>query len=191
MSAQENITSLLKSLRNGNAEVLNKLFEMCYAEFRRRAQHILSREKANHTLQATALVHEAYLQLVDQKEATWQDRNHFFRVGSFIMRRVLVEHARDKKAAKRGGDATRVTLSVADNVAAELNLDTENILALDNALNELAAFDERKSKIVELRYFAGLSIKETAENLGISIATCNREWEKARAFLQQELNKNF
>ncbi|MEW6736120.1 MAG: sigma-70 family RNA polymerase sigma factor [Acidobacteriota bacterium] len=189
MSEPENITTLLTAWKLGDEKVKDRLFELVYPKLRKMAQNYFRSEHHNHTLQPTALVHEAYLRLVNQREVTWQDRGHFYRIGSLVMRRILVEHARNKKAAKRGANNVSITLSDAVNIPVEQDLNAIDILALDEALKELAAFDERKSKIVEMRYFGGLSIENTTEALGISIATYHREWKKARAFLLLELNK--
>ncbi|MEW6736619.1 MAG: sigma-70 family RNA polymerase sigma factor [Acidobacteriota bacterium] len=189
MSETENITTLLTAWRYGDEKAKNKLFELVYPKLRKMAQNYLRFEYHNHILQPTVLVHEAYLQLVNQREVNWQDRGHFYRIGSLIMRRILVEHARNKKAAKRGANNISIAISDAAHIPAEQSLNPIDVLALDEALKELAAFDERKSKLVELRYFADLSVEDTAEALGISLPTYHREWEKARAFLLLALNK--
>jgi RNA polymerase sigma factor (TIGR02999 family) len=171
-------------LTNGNEQALSELMPLVYAELRRLASYYLRRERGNHTLQATALVHEAYLRLVDQKNAHWQNRNQFVRVASQLMRRVLVDYSRSHDAAKRGGGAGRVYLEEAaiagKGRAAEL-------IALDDALNRLAEIDAQQARLVELRYFGGLSIDETAAILEISPATVKRQWNVAKAWLAREL----
>jgi RNA polymerase sigma factor (TIGR02999 family) len=155
-----------------------------YAELRRQARRALRREGEGHTLQATALVHEAWLRLDGQHDARWESRTQFLAVAAQMMRRVLVDHARTRRARKRGGGATQVTLGDANQVAAPDNVD---VLALDDALARLATLDPRKAQLVELRYFAGLSIPEAAAVLGISPATVGREWVVARMWLRREL----
>jgi RNA polymerase sigma factor (TIGR02999 family) len=158
---------------------------LVYEELRRQAQRYLRRESPGHTLQTTALVHEAYLRLVDQRTARWESRAQFFGVAAQLMRRILVDHARSHHAAKRGGSAIQVPLEEETASAPEGDVD---LLALDDALNRLAQLDERQAKVVELRYFTGLGIEETAEALGISPATVKREWTMARAWLKRELD---
>ena len=158
---------------------------LVYEELRRQAQRYLRRESPGHTLQTTALVHEAYLRLVDQRTARWQSRAQFFGVAAQLMRRILVDHARSHHAAKRGGSAIQVPLEEETAAAEERDVD---LLALDEALTRLAQLDERQAKVVELRYFTGLGIEETAEALGISPATVKREWTMARAWLKRELD---
>jgi len=157
---------------------------LVYEELRRLAQHYLSREQPGHTLSSTALVHEAYLRLVTQKEMTWQNRAHFFAVASRMMRRILVDHARRHGYAKRGGGA--MTLSLDEAMAAG-NPREIDLIALDDALDSLAKLDERQSRMVELRFFGGLSIEETSEVLGVSAPTVKREWASARAWLYREI----
>lgn len=155
-----------------------------YAELRRIAGHFLRREPAGHTLQSTAVVHEAYLRLVGQDEAQWRDRAHFLAVAAGMMRRILVDHARIKKAEKRGGGVPTLSLDEALGMPEQPKWDLE---ALDDALDRLAKLDERQSRIVELRFFAGLSVEETAEALDISPATVKREWATAKLWLLREL----
>jgi len=157
-----------------------------YGELRRLAQHYLRRERPDHTLQATALVHEAYLRLVDQRAVTWQNRAHFFGVAAQLMRRILVDHARRHHAAKRGGTALKVSLNDVVLAAEER---AEDLVALDDALNRLAAMDPRQGRVVELRLFGGLTVEETAEVLRISPATLKREWTTAKAWLSREIRQ--
>jgi len=160
-----------------------------YSELRRQAARALRREAAGHTLQATALVHEAYLRLVDQRRADWRDRTQFFAVSAELMRRILVDHARARRTAKRGGAAARVTLSDADAAGVGVDEPAAEILALDEALGRLGAMDPDAARLVELRYFGGLTIEETAEVLGVSTATVKREWATARGWLQRDLSR--
>jgi RNA polymerase sigma factor (TIGR02999 family) len=171
----------------GDRGALDALMPLVYEELRRLAQHYLSREQPGHTLSSTALVHEAYLRLVTQKEATWQNRAHFFGVASQMMRRILVDHARRHRYAKRGGGA--VTLSLDETMAADKPREID-LLALDDALDHLAKLDERQSRMVELRFFGGLSIEETSEVLGVSAPTVKREWASARAWLYREISRS-
>lgn len=157
---------------------------LVYDELRRRAAAYLRRERVGHTLQPTALVHEAYLRLVEQDRVVWQGRAHFLAIAASMMRRVLMDHGRRQKAGKRGGGGTRVTLDEAFSLVSPRGLD---LLALDTALSELAAIDEQQARIVELRAFGGLEVEETAEVLGISTATVKRHWAFALAWLQRRL----
>jgi RNA polymerase sigma factor (TIGR02999 family) len=187
MTAQspQEVTRLLAARGDGDKQELAALMPMVYDELRRLAHHHLGRERAGHTLQTTALVHEAYLRLVGQKEARWQNRAQFIAVASQMMRRVLVDYARARGFAKRGGGERRVSLDEAMVVSDERAAD---VVALDEALNALAQFDERKSRMVELRFFGGLSIEETAEVLGVSPGTVMRDWTLAKAWLQREIS---
>lgn len=171
----------------GDQEAMAKLLPLVYDELRRLAASYLRRERPGHTLQPTALVHEAYFRLVDQKKANWQNRAHFFGIAAQIMRRVLIDHARSHLYAKRGGGAQRLPLDEAIGLP-EGQRDVE-IVALDKALNKLELLDPRQGRIVELRYFGGLSIEATAEVLGISPATVKREWGVARAWLHRQISK--
>ncbi len=182
----ENVTQLLVNWRNGDETALDQLMPIIYDELHRLAKRYMSRERRNHTLQTTALVNEAYLRLVGQGQAEWQNRAHFFGVAAQVMRHVLVDHARSRQYAKRGGEAQQVTLD--DNLAIS-HEDQIEVLALDEALNRLAALDERKGRIVELRYFGGLSVEETAEVLELSAITVKRDWLKAKAWLYRELSQ--
>ncbi len=171
---------------SGGPATLDELLPGAYAELLRLAEAYLSRERPDHTLQATALVHEAYLRLVDQRSVDWRNRVHFFGAAAEMMRRILVNHARARRTAKRGGDMPRLALDEAVGFYDERNLD---IVALDDALTELALIDGRQGRVVELRFFAGLSIEETADVLSISPATVKREWHMARAWLRRELRE--
>jgi RNA polymerase sigma factor (TIGR02999 family) len=179
------VTELLHAWRAGDAGAGDALVPLVYAELRRQAQRALRREGEGHTLQATALVHEAWLRLDGQHDARWESRTQFLAVAAQMMRRVLVDHARTRRALKRGGGGTQVTLGHAGNAAAPS--DQVDVLALDDALARLAVIDPRKARLVELRYFAGMSIPEAATALGISQATVGREWAVARMWLRREL----
>jgi RNA polymerase sigma factor (TIGR02999 family) len=165
---------------------LDDLMPVVYDELRRLAQHYLSRERAGHTLQTTALVHEAYLRLVDQKSVNWQNRAQFFGIAAQIMRRILVDHARAHYSVKRGGDRHEVSLKDVPAFGAQPDAD---LLALHDVLNQLEAIDPAQGRIVELRFFGGLTIKETADVMEISHATVEREWRTAKAFLKRELTR--
>jgi RNA polymerase sigma-70 factor (ECF subfamily) len=179
------LTRLLVEWRNGDEEALNTLFPLVYRELRRQARRYLRRERIGHTLQTTALIHEAYMRLVDQRSVRWQNRTHFFAVAAQLMRRILVDHARGHRRVKRGGSAARVPLEDALVVAADqLNID---VLALDYALTKLAAMEPRQSHVVELRFFSGLSIEETAAALHVSPATVKNDWNIAKAWLRREM----
>jgi RNA polymerase sigma factor (TIGR02999 family) len=181
------ITQLLKELSAGeHDETPVRLLPLVYDELRRLAAQYLSRERSDHTLQPTALVHEAFLRLVDQTQATWQDRAHFFRTAARAMRRILVDHARAHSADKRGGLARRLSLEEAAIEPAERATD---LLALDEALQSLAKMDERKARVVELRFFGGLSVDETAEVLDVHRATVLRDWEVAKLWLYREISQ--
>jgi RNA polymerase sigma factor (TIGR02999 family) len=179
------VTQLLRQWSAGNAAVLEKLLPLVYDELRRRAGAYLRQERPGHTLQPTALVHEAYLKLVGGSSIDWKDRAHFFGVAARAMRQVLVDHARARQTAKRGEGQVRVELDAAGAVAAPAR--SVDLLDLDRALSRLAALDERQSRLVELRLFAGLTIEESAEVLRVSHATVSREWKHAEAWLQREM----
>ena len=183
-SEMPQVTDLLIGLGRGDKTVLDELLPAVYGELRKLAAYHLSKERPDHTLQATALVHEAYVRLVDQQQVDWKNRAQFFGIASEMMRRILVNYARDRVAQKRGGGAQRVSLSVAEEAFEQT--DTE-MLALDDALQKLAAHDERKSKIVELKYFGGMTTAEIAEVLRISNTTVEREWTLARAWLYRKV----
>jgi RNA polymerase sigma factor (TIGR02999 family) len=178
------LTQLLIDWSNGDKAALDRLMPLVYDELRRLAHHYMSRERPGHTLQTTALVNEAYLRLIDQKNVSWQNRAHFFGIAARLMRHILVEHARNRQAAKRGGAQIKLSLSKVDRIASRPDV---NLIALDEALGRLEAIDPQKSRIVELRYFGGLSIEETAEVVGVSPATVKRDWSLARAWLRREV----
>jgi RNA polymerase sigma factor (TIGR02999 family) len=179
------VTALLARWRAGDGAALESLIPLVYNELRSLAQHYLRRERSNHTLQSTALVHEAYVRLAGTDPPALQNRSHFFGVAARLMREILVDHARAQRTAKRGGDACTLALDEALNVAGRTDVD---VLMLDEALKELARLDERQSRIVELRFFTGLSIDETADVMDVSAATVSREWTTARAWLHRELS---
>jgi RNA polymerase sigma factor (TIGR02999 family) len=184
-TTNSNVTQLLVDWRNGNQNALNQLMPLVYDELRGLAKRYLRRENSCHTLQTNALVNEAYLRLVNQQGVEWQNRAHFFAIAAQVMRHLLVDHARSKQYAKRGGGAQQITLGEGVAIAPEHSVD---LLALHEALERLAAVDARKSKIVELHYFGGLTSEETAEVLGVSEITVKREWLKAKAWLFRELS---
>lgn len=174
------ITALLRAWGAGDAAALERLTPLVEAELRRLARIYMHRERREHTLQPTALVNEVFLRLFDAAEIRWQDRAHFFGISARLMRRVLVDHARSRGYQKRGGDRHRVTLDGHDVAAPETNVD---LIVLDEALIALAAFDERKCRVVEMRYFAGASIEEAAQALGVSADTVKRDWRIAKLWL--------
>ena len=178
------VSELLQQWSQGQVEARDRLMEVVYQELRRRAAAYLRRERPGHTLQPTALVHEVYLRLVDQNVAAWQNRAHFYAVASQMMRRILVDAARARKAAKRSGQWGRVTL---DEAVAAHGVREVAVIDLHAALTELATFDARKSQIAELRFFGGLTLEETGHVLGLSVATVEREWKVARAWLYARL----
>lgn len=178
------ISVILKDWSGGNRTSADALLTLVYDELRKIAGRYLRKESSGHTLQPTALVHEAYMKLIDISDINWQDRAHFFAVSANVMRHILVDHARAKLADKRGGDAQRIALEDAISLSDEPNID---LLAVDEALKELAELDEQQSRIVELRFFGGLTIEETAHVVGISPATVKREWAMAKAWLHRKL----
>lgn len=184
MSRQE-ITDLLQDWERGRQSALEKLMPLVMSELRRLAKSYLRRERPGHTLQTTALVNEAYLKLAGHDRVHWQNRNHFFAIAAQCMRRILVDYAKAHRREKRGGAARRVELSEAVSMSEQ---QSEELLSLDEALERLAAEDERKSKVVELRYFGGYGVEEIAEMLGVSEATVAREWRIARAWLRREIS---
>jgi len=184
--SSQNITSLLLDWRNGDQGALDRLMPLVYEELRRMANHYMRNERRGHTLQTSALVNEAYLRLVDHENIEWQNRAHFFGVAAQAMRRILVDHARTRNYQKRGGGAQQVSLDEAMTLAADR---AAELIELDDALRELAKMDERKSRVVELRYFGGLSLEETAEALGVSIPTVTRDWNTAKAWLMREISQ--
>lgn len=186
MGADDNrdVTRLLERWSSGDKEALNELTPLVYNELKRVARRQMMRERADHTLESTALVHEAYMKLVNQREARWQNRAHFFAVASEVARRILVDHAKARNAKKRGGP--KVSLDDAPEPAFQAD---EDVIAIHDALEQLAKLDQRQARIVELRYFGGLSIEETAEVIGVSTPTVKRDWLVARAFLQRCLSQ--
>lgn len=182
-SAAQDVTQLLRAWRDGDHSALEKLTPIVYQDLRRLARRRLLGERAGHTLQPTAVVNEAYMRLVDYQHVQWQDRAHFFAVSAQLIRRVLVDHAR-RRNLKRGGGARHFSLELTPEIGCH---PSKILIALDEALNELARMDPRKAKVVELRYFAGLSVKESAEALGISAPTVMRDWSSAKAWLYREL----
>lgn len=184
-TSSDEVTRLLRDWGNGNQQALEKLVPLIYGELRQIAHRCLYRERPGHTLQTTALVHEAYLKLIDQRDARWQNRSHFFAIASQAMRRILIDNARRHSAAKRGGSAENLPLDEAANVSIEPD---PILLPLDEALTKLEEIDEQQSKIVELRFFGGLTIEETAEVMKLSIDTVKREWAMARAWLRQMMS---
>jgi RNA polymerase sigma factor (TIGR02999 family) len=185
-SPSQEISQLLRAWSEGDRTALDKLVPLVYDELRRMARRYMNRQQAGHTLQTTALIHEAYLKLIDQNDAHWRNRAHFFGVAAKAIRSILVDYARASHAAKRGGEALLVSL---DEAAVASDERSAELLALDDALEGLAAFDRRKCQVVELRYFGGLSVEETAEVLKVSVETVARDWRMARAWLLRELSK--
>jgi RNA polymerase sigma factor (TIGR02999 family) len=183
----EEITSLLLEWNGGDQEALDRLIPLVHDELRRLAHRFMSGERAGHPLQTTALVNEAYLRLIDSSRVRWRSRAHFFAVSSQLMRRILVDIARARQKLKRGGDVVVVPLEEAAIVPGGRPMD---LITLDIALDRLAGFDERKSRVVELRYFGGLSVEETSEVLGVSPITVMRDWDLAKAWLSRELSGN-
>lgn len=180
-------TQLLKEWSNGNALVLEELVPLVYMELRKQAARYMRRERPGHTLQTTALIHETYLKLVDQRQTDWKNRAHFFGISSKIMRRILLDHARSKGSEKRGGGA--INLSLEDGAAAAQEPKSVDLIALDEALDRLATIDEQQARIVELKYFSGLSLNETAEVMKVSRTTVANNWNVARAWLYRELTR--
>jgi RNA polymerase sigma factor (TIGR02999 family) len=183
-ASSSQVSKLLVNWRRGDQGAREALIPLVYNELRRLARLHLRRERPDHTLQSAALVHEAYLRLIRQDQPQWQNRAHFFGVAAQLMRHILVDHARNRAAAKRGAGAPRLSL---DEEVALPQVRDVDLLTLDDALNQLAALDLQQSRVVELRFFGGLSIEETSVVLGISPATVKREWATARAWLQREM----
>ncbi len=178
---------MLREWSDGKPEALDKLLPLVYDELHRQAASFLRKERPGHTLQTTALINEAYLKLIDRRDVNWESRTHFFAVAAQAMRRILVDYARAKHREKRGGDNIKLSLEDATLIATkEKGVD---LIALDEALNKLAERDEQQARVVELRYFSGLSLEETAEALHVSRATVARDWEAARAWLHRQLTK--
>jgi RNA polymerase sigma factor (TIGR02999 family) len=184
MAPPPDVTALLEDWSRGNHHALDQLMPLVYAELRRIAARQLRKERAGHTLQPTALIHEVYLRLVDQRQVDWRSRAHFFGVASQVMRRILVDHARRHGAAKRGGGLSRVTIDAAKDVSAS---NEAPVLALDEALGRLERVDPELARLVEMRTFGGLTIEEAAHLLRVSPSTAKREWRMARAWLTREL----
>lgn len=185
MTQQAELTQLLNKAQRGDKDALDRLFPVVYRELRRVASHQLANERANHTLQPTALVHEAYLRLIGQHSVDWNNRAHFFSIAAEMMRRILVNHAIEKKAQKRGAGETVISL---EEIGGGLSGGSDfDVILLDETLKRLAELDERQSRIVELRFFGGLSVPETAEVLKISEATVNREWRSAKAWIMAQM----
>jgi RNA polymerase sigma factor (TIGR02999 family) len=182
--SNENFTRVLKEVRAGNRSGLDDFLPLVYSELKKIAARKLAGERSNHTLQATALVHEAYLRLIDQHSVDWQNRAHFFAIASEMMRRILVNYAENHNAKKRGDGKTLISLDDVNEIAADSEVD---LIFLDNALKELAEFDATQAKIVELKFFGGLTNEETAEVMGTSESTVKREWRMARAWLTTKL----
>ena len=180
------VTQLLVAWSDGDRSALDKLMPLVHEELRQLAHRYMSRERPGHTLQTTALVNEAYVRLVNRQNVHWQNRVHFFAIAAQVMRHILVDHARSHACAKRGSDARRIPL---DEVAVVSRERAAEVVALDDALKGLAMLDPQQSRIVELRFFGGLTIEETAEALHLSPATIKREWATAKAWLYHELNK--
>ncbi len=184
MTVQGDVTQILVDASQGNEEAVARIWDVVYEELRAIAHRQLLRERSDHTLSTTALVHEAYLRLIDQTRVEWQDRAHFFGVSAQAMRRILVDYARKHRAQKRGGGIKNLSL---DKVSIPVDESIEDLLTLDAALEKLAALNERLCKVVELRYFGGLTEDETAEALGVTTRTVQRDWAKARAWLRMEI----
>ncbi len=184
MEEHTDVTQLLDRMRDGDASASEAIIPLLYTELRAIAAHCLKSERRGHTLQPTALVHEAFLKLVDQKKAGFRSRGHFMAIAAMVMRRILVSHAGKRAAAKRGGGAARVPLDDELGAGGERNID---LVALDEALNKLAERDARKAKVVEQRFFAGMEMNHIAENLGVSLSTVKRDWEYARTWLMREI----
>jgi RNA polymerase sigma factor (TIGR02999 family) len=182
-----NVTQMLRDWRDGQTEALGNLLPLVYAELHRQAANFLRKERPGHTLQTTALINEAYLKLIDRRNVNWQDRAHFFAVAAQAMRQILVDYAKRKHRAKREGDQIKVTLEAAEMILAKEK--PVDLIALDEALNRLSKRDEQQARVVELRYFSGLTLEETAEALRVSRATVARDWETARAWLHRELTR--
>lgn len=185
-ATSQDITQLLLAWGNGNKEALDHLMPLVYEELRRLARNYMRRQRAGHTLQTTALVNEAYLRLIDSSRVNWQNRTHFFAISAQMMRRILVDFARAKNSLKRGGEQIQVTLD--DNIPALSEKETD-LIALDEALETLTKLNSRQSRIVELRYFGGMTEEEIAESLQVSVRTVRRDWSVARAWLYREMSK--
>ncbi|MGA2534957.1 MAG: sigma-70 family RNA polymerase sigma factor [Terracidiphilus sp.] len=186
MSESQEVTLLLSALTHGDEGAASKLMPVVYNELRRLAGSYMRRERSDHTLQATALVHEAYIKLIDQRSVNWQSRAHFFGVSAQLMRRILIDHARGHTREKRGGDQKKVSL---EDVVLFAERQADELLAVDDSLNALAKIDPRQARVVELRFFGGLSVEEAADVLGVSPKTIKREWSVAKAWLAADLKQ--
>ena len=186
LASSQSLTELLLEWRAGDNDALDRLTPLVYDELRRIAHRYMRRERSGHTLQTTALVNEAYVRLVDEKRIDWESRTHFFAVMARVMRHVLTDHARRRNYVKHGGELKQASLAESDLMSVER---AGELVALDEALQQLASIDLRKSQVVELRYFGGLSLEETAEVLKISVMTVRRDWRSAKAWLFRELKK--
>lgn len=186
MDTSPDVTQLLLAWSDGDNLALERLMPLVYGELKRQAERYLWRERSGHTLEPTALVHEAYFKLIDQRQARWQNRAHFFAIAAQAMRRILVDHARARQAGKRGGGDQKFSFDETIEIS---NHRANQMIALDDALKSLAELDSQKSRVVELKYFGGLTLEEIAEALGVSRATVIREWRMAKAWLYGELNK--
>jgi RNA polymerase sigma factor (TIGR02999 family) len=184
MSIQHDVTQMLKAIGAGDETAPERLLALVYDELRRLAHGYMKNERSDHTLQATALVHEAYIQLVDWKNVSWQNRAHFFAAAAQMMRKILVDHARERNALKRGGGLRTIALDEAVSFPNHNNVD---LIGLDDALLELGSFDPQQARIVELRFFGGLTIEETAHALNISDSTVKRDWQVAKAWLYNRM----
>jgi RNA polymerase sigma factor (TIGR02999 family) len=187
MNETHKITRMLHELNCGDSTVFEELMPLVYDELHRQAARYLRRERPGHSLQTTALIHETFLKLIDQNDINCESRNHFFAISANLMRQVLVDHAKSKHRQKRGGKAIKISLEHMELAAADEN--TIDLIALDEALNHLAAKDEQQARVVELRFFSGFSLEETAEVLGISRTTAARDWAMAKAWLHRELTR--
>jgi RNA polymerase sigma factor (TIGR02999 family) len=181
----QHITALLHEWKEGKKDAFDKLFPYVYDELKRRASNYLRNERSGHTLQTTALVNEAYLKLINQENIDFQDRNHFFAIAASAMRQILVDHARTRKRDKRGGKDENLPLDEARRISS--NEKSVDLVALDEALNQLAVFDKRQARVVELKYFGGMTNDETARILEISNVTVRRDWDMAKAWLHQQI----
>jgi RNA polymerase sigma factor (TIGR02999 family) len=186
-ATKSNVTELLRQWNGGDSDVADELLPLVYDELRRRAAAYMRRERNNHTLQPTALVHEAYMKLATQHNAKWNDREHFYAIASQVMRRILVDHAKTRHRQKRGGSNENLPLEEA--LLAGADATNVDLIALDEALSRLAKIDPEQERLVELRYFGGLSLDDAAKTLGVSRATAAREWQIAKAWLYRELTR--
>jgi RNA polymerase sigma factor (TIGR02999 family) len=187
MAETSEITTLLKAWEQGDKSALDKLMPLVYDELRRQASRYLRKERANHTLQTTDLIHEAYLKMVDQKNVSWQNRSHFFAISAKCLRQILIDYARKRHREKRGGQVEIVPIDEVQIMSAEKSLE---LIALHEVLKNLENQDRQKSRIVEMRYFGGLTMEEIAEVLGVSKRTVERDWQMAKAWLYKEMKKS-